>query len=133
MALFDWEPKYSVYIDEFDKHHQKLLEQLRNLHQSMLNGQGKQVIGDILDELKKYTQYHFNAEEEKMDELNYPNKEEHKAKHKELISQLDEIIDGYKSGSHQITSDTYQFLNNWLTKHIMGEDKKYIPFFKDKL
>lgn len=133
MALFDWEPKYSVFIDEFDNHHKKLLALLRKLHQSMLDGQGRIVLGDILDELKNYTIYHFSAEEQKMEQFNYDRTEEHKKRHQVLIEQLNDLIDGYKNNEQQITTESYRFLNKWLTSHIMTEDKKYTMFFKDKL
>ena len=133
MALFDWEPRYSVFIDEFDNHHKKLLELLQKLHHSMLEGQGKQIIGSILDELKEYTVYHFTAEEEEMKKHNYERFDIHKAKHAELIKQLNELIDEYKLNNQKITTETYRFLNKWLTSHIIGEDKQYTSFFKDKL
>ncbi|HKK59858.1 MAG TPA: bacteriohemerythrin [Salinivirga sp.] len=132
MALFEWEPRYSVHIDEFDEHHQQLLALLRKLHQSMLDGQGKQVVGSILDDLKSYTQYHFRAEEEKMELHGYPKIAEHKNQHKKLIDQLEDLIKDYKADKRQITTDTYRFLNNWLTNHIMSADKQYTAFFKAK-
>mgnify|MGYP001336776803 CR=1 FL=1 len=132
MALFEWEPRYSVHISEFDNDHKKLIELLQKLHQNMLDGQGKNIVGGILDELKEYTVYHFGAEEKLMEEYNYPLFEEHKAKHIELIAQLDELIESYKKGESQISTETYRFLNKWLTNHIMNADKKYTAFFKDK-
>lgn len=132
MALFEWNPRYSVHIDEFDNHHKKLLELLRNMHQSMLDGRGRHVVGDILNELKSYTEYHFSAEEQKMEQFQYPKTEEHKKRHQKLISQLNELIDEYKNNEKQITNDTYLFLNQWLTNHIMKDDKQYTNFFKEK-
>jgi hemerythrin-like metal-binding protein len=132
MALFEWEPRYSVHVTEFDNHHKKLIELLQKLHQSMLDGQGKSIVGGILDELKEYTVYHFSAEESLMEKHKYPEYEAHKAKHKELIQQLNELIASYKTGKSQITTETYKFLNKWLTNHIMNADKRYTSFFKDK-
>ncbi len=132
MGLFDWEPRYSVHIEKFDEHHKVLLDLLKKLHQSMLDGQGSAVIGAVLDELKSYTQYHFKAEEEQMEKHDYPTTAEHKAQHEKLISQLNDLIDGYKNKNAQITTDTYRFLNKWLTNHIMQTDKKYTTFFKEK-
>jgi hemerythrin len=132
MALFEWEPRYSVHIDEFDGHHKRLIELLQKLHQSMLDGQGKNIVGGILDDLKEYTEYHFSAEEKLMQEHNYPEYDQHKAMHVELIQQLNELIDNYKKGNSQISTETYRFLNKWLTNHIMNADKKYTSFFKEK-
>jgi hemerythrin len=132
MALFEWEARYSVHIDEFDNHHKKLIQLLQKLHQSMLDGQGKVIVGEILDELREYTVYHFNAEEQQMEKHNYPEYEAHKAQHKELIKQLEDLINSFKAGESGITTDTYRFLNKWLTNHIMNADKKYTTFFKEK-
>lgn len=133
MAIFDWEPRYSVYIDKFDKHHKKLLELLSQLHRSMLEGEGKKIIGSILNELKAYTIYHFNAEEAEMEKHGYERYEIHKAKHKELIDQLSTLIENHKKNDKKTTTETYQFLNKWLTSHIIGEDKQYTSFFKGKI
>lgn len=132
MALFEWEPRYSVHIEEFDRHHQELLGLLRKLHQSMLDGQGKIIVGSILDELKTYTKYHFEAEEEKMKLHGYPKTEEHINQHVQLIKQLDDLIEDYKASKRAITSDTYRFLNKWLTSHILHADKEYTGFFRSK-
>lgn len=132
MALFEWEPRYSVYINEFDNHHKKLLELLQKLHQSMLDGQGKIIVGEILDELKEYTVYHFNAEEQQMEKYGYPEFEAHKAQHNNLIEQLEDLIKSFKEGKSTITTDTYRFLNKWLTNHILSGDKQYTSFFKEK-
>ena len=38
----------------------------------------------------------------------------------------------YHQGKVNITLDTMKFLEDWVTKHIMGTDKKYGPFLNSK-
>jgi hemerythrin len=131
MQLIEWDDSlYSVSIDEFDNHHKKLVGFINKLHQAMLNGQGKKVLQDILNELQEYTNYHFAAEEKQMQECNYPEYPEHKTQHEDLTQQLSDIIQNYHWGKREISIDTLKFLKEWLFRHIQVSDKKYTPYMK---
>ncbi|MFO8068021.1 MAG: bacteriohemerythrin [Bacteroidales bacterium] len=129
MALFNWNQSYSVEIDKFDNHHKKIIDLINNLHESMMQGKGKELLGGILNELKDYTQYHFREEELDMAKYGYLEYFDHKQKHKDLIKQLDELIEKNKTGSKEITIETFNFIKKWLTDHIKGVDKRYSSFF----
>ena len=131
MGIFSWDPIYSVQVPEFDKHHQKLLEIMQKLHDSMMQGKAKEIIGAIFKELSDYVGYHFQAEERKMRMYKYPETEEHFKAHERFKEQLNGLISQYKSGNLQVTSDTYSLLKSWLINHIQHEDKKYSAFFKE--
>jgi hemerythrin len=133
MALFNWnETLYSVEIESFDNDHKKLIDLINNLHEAMSQGKGKIVLGKILIELREYTKYHFKAEELAMAKYGYLEFFDHKQQHKELIIQLEELIEKHKSDSKEITIETFNFLKNWLTNHIKVTDKRYTAFFKKR-
>ncbi len=131
MELIEWDNTlYSVQIEEFDNHHKKIVNLINKLHKAMLKGEGKQVLGAIFLELKNYTQYHFNAEEQKMIGANYPDFAKHKNEHKELLLQLSKHIQDYEWNKREVTIDTLRFLKEWLFNHIQISDKKYSSFLK---
>jgi hemerythrin len=78
MALVEWKQEYSVGIVQIDEQHKKLAGLINIMHDSIKSGHGKEAIGDVLNELIAYTQYHFSTEEKYFDMYAYPDSEEHK-------------------------------------------------------
>jgi len=132
MPLLNWEESYSVNVSEFNDQHKKLIDLINKLFDAMKAGKGKDVMGDIFSELIDYTVVHFQAEELLMHKYNYPDMNSHIAEHNDLTRQAKELEAKFKSGASFVTIDVLNFLKDWLTKHIVGSDKKYGPFFNSK-
>jgi len=125
MKAFKWCEDLSVGIDEIDQDHRRLITCLDNLFTACSAGQGPVVLKDILACLMQYTREHFSHEEDVMRRVGYPGLDEHREMHIELVSELDDIIDEFTiSNSHELSNKTLQFLEDWLTHHILIEDKK---------
>ena len=132
MASLSWNDNYSVNIREIDDQHKRLLALVGNLHTAMLQGQGKQALGKILDGVVAYAASHFAAEERLMKAHGYPEFDEHRQIHARMTQKVLDIQKQYHQGQVNITLDTMKFLEDWVTKHIMGTDKKYGPFLNSK-
>ncbi|MFA6584197.1 MAG: bacteriohemerythrin [Elusimicrobiaceae bacterium] len=132
MALFNWDTSMSVGVNKFDEHHKKLVDMVNKLHDAMSSGKGNEVIGPILTELVRYTQYHFAEEEKLMTLHQYPDLAKHKAEHVALTKKALELMEQQKKGSIVVTVPVMFFLRDWLTTHIKGTDKKYGPFLNQK-
>lgn len=132
MSFFVWTESMSVGVEEFNNHHKKLIELINKLFDAMSEGQGKAVIGDILQELLKYTEYHFSAEEAKMKELGYPAYPGHQAEHQKFVEEATRLYRKYQGGDLFLSVDTLNFLKDWLNKHILQTDMAYKPFFTNK-
>lgn len=129
MKAMKWGDELSVGIEEIDDDHRKLVKCLDDLFTACFAGQGPQVLAGILLRLHQYTREHFVHEEDVMRQIGYPGLEEHRALHAELVSELDDIIEQHKmGGSHDLSNQTLQFLEDWLTHHILIEDKKIGKF-----
>ncbi|MGA2457536.1 MAG: hemerythrin domain-containing protein [Terriglobales bacterium] len=63
MALVTWDTSYSVSVKSCDAEHQKLFDLINQLHEAMRLGQGRAIVGPVVQELENYTQTHFRAEE----------------------------------------------------------------------
>jgi hemerythrin len=131
MSLLEWNNAlYSVSFERFDRDHKKILRFINELHEAMLKGQGKETLSQILKELLHYTQYHFAAEERVMANNGYPELEEHRQSHQNLIEQLEELIKDFKLGKMEVSIETSRFLKEWLFNHIQVADRKYVPWLK---
>ncbi|MEW6263187.1 MAG: bacteriohemerythrin [Thermodesulfobacteriota bacterium] len=132
MALIDWSGNLSVKVAEIDQQHQKLVAMINEIHEAMKQGRGKNVLGPIINELVNYTKTHFTTEEKYFDQFKYPQADIHKAKHKEFVKKVSEFKAGFDKGSLSLTVEVMNFLKDWLSGHIAGDDKKYGPFFNEK-
>ena len=126
MALFNWNDSYSVNIKEIDSQHKILIGLINELHDGMKVGKGKDILKKILDELVKYTVFHFDHEEKLFISYNYPESFLHKRAHSDLIQQVTSLKEKYDNGKTVLSMDVMNFLKDWLGSHILGTDKKYL-------
>jgi hemerythrin len=133
MALIEWSNAlYSVKVDEFDNDHKKLMQLINDLHEAMLRGKGRDKLSLILKDLYIYTENHFIAEEKQMAAAGYPEMEEHKKEHRNLIEKLDQLNRDYEAGKREVSIETFKFLKEWLFNHIQVVDRKYTPWLIKK-
>jgi hemerythrin len=128
-----WNQKLSVGVQVMDDDHKRLVGMLNQLFDAMQAGQGKEVLGCILDDLVDYTKRHFAREEAFFAKTGYPDAEAHHKEHADLTAQVLEVQQKYNSGNDCMLSlELMRFLKNWLTNHIQGADQKYGPYLNSK-
>lgn len=132
MALMEWDNSLSVGVAQFDGEHMQLVAMLNSLHDAMKQGKGKERILPLLEELMKYTEKHFANEEKAMLQHKYPNYEIHKKEHAELVKAVKEFQQQLQEGKNVLTNQIFQFLKDWVIKHIGAMDKQYSIFFVEK-
>jgi hemerythrin len=132
MALITWNNDLSVGVQEFDGQHQKLISMINDMYDAMKAARGQEVIGTILPKLVEYTKTHFANEEAQMQKHAYPGYLSHKAEHDALTRQVTEYANRLKEGKGTASVELMGFLKDWLTKHIVGIDKKYGPHLNSK-
>jgi hemerythrin len=125
MAFYDWQESFSVGIKEMDDQHKKLIAIINHLHEAMISGQGKSEIGKIIEEMLEYTKFHFTAEEALMTEYKYPGLPVQKNEHSAFIKKTQAFQSDLESGKLALSLEVSTFLKDWLTNHIMINDKKY--------
>jgi hemerythrin-like metal-binding protein len=121
MPLINWTNQLSIGIAAVDSQHQRLVELVNSLFDSLSAGNASTVMPEIKQELIKYTKIHFRFEEELMQRNGYPKIDEHKAEHNKLVSEVEIMEKKFKSGN----SELVKFLKQWLVEHIKLADKEY--------
>ncbi len=124
MALVTWSSMLSTGVQQIDDQHKKLIEIVNRLNDAMHAGQGKEALGKVLNELVSYTVYHFGTEEKLMTEHRYADMTAHQAEHKKLVQDVSAFKTKFEAGNAMISTELMNFLRDWLSKHIMGTDKK---------
>lgn len=120
-----WSDELTVEITGIDSDHKHLVQHLDTLFSACQAEQGADVMKKHLLALQRDTREHFAHEEDFMSANSYPQLHEHRAKHAELISELDDLLDEFDfSPAAELTQKTLGFLQQWLLQHILVEDKK---------
>ena len=126
-VLFPWSDAYSLQIGIIDSQHKVLIDLINDLYRAMMAGSGKEQLGTTLAGLIKYTKSHFKAEEGILLSNQYPDFSNHKAEHERFIQTIQEFQGRFERNEAALTIEVMDFLKEWLRKHIMGVDKKYVP------
>lgn len=132
MAYIQWDQKLSVGIAQIDMQHKKLVSMINEMYQAMSEGKGNDVMGKVLNDLVTYTRTHFATEEKLMQSNAYPDFAAHKAVHDKLTAQVGQMQTDFQAGKVALSTKVTSFLKDWLVKHIMGTDQKYVPFLHGK-
>ena len=130
MAIITWSDSYSVNSAPIDSQHKKLFALINDLHDAMLKGKGKDILGPTLDALMDYSREHFVAEEQMLEKLKYPELAVQKAEHAIFIKKISELQTLQKTGKLVLTMPVMEFLTSWMSNHILKNDKKYSTYIR---
>jgi methyl-accepting chemotaxis protein len=129
-TLIKWGPQYMLGIDEVDNQHKRLADLINKLHSVMKERKSNSETGKILNELVEYAKVHFNDEENLQKQANYPDYENHKQTHVNLVEKIVHFQKEFHQGNTMLSMEIMNFLKDWLINHILGIDKKYVPYMK---
>lgn len=132
MAIFEWKDSYATGIAKIDTQHRKLVDYLNELYDAMKAGQGRDALARVFQGLLDYTKTHFAAEEGLMKLYGYPDYAAHRDVHAKMAAHVQELHRQFQAGVIASPIQITNFLKDWLGKHILGTDHKYVPFFKSK-
>ena len=125
--MYEMKEEYKIGIELIDDQHKKLFE-LADKAYMLLKDEfvfdKYDKIVRILEELKDYTIFHFKSEEEYMESINYKRIFTQKIEHEKFIKVLDGIdLRHLDQNQDESLVKMLNFLNEWLTEHILGNDK----------
>lgn len=124
MKDLTWNNMLSVQVDEIDEDHRRLVDLFNMFNHAVAEGEASNYIEAVLEELISCTVWHFRHEERLMLKYNYQDFAEHKAEHQELIESARELQQKLLQGGNLPTNDDIEFLEHWLTGHILTADMK---------
>ena len=75
-----------------------------------------------ITDLVTYAQVHFDFEESLMDHYELTKADQHKARHKELLTTVSTFVASFETGKAKITPELITYLRTWLKEHILNND-----------
>jgi hemerythrin len=125
MEIPEWRDEYSVGISEIDAQHKHLFGLAAALADSMRKAAGQTDLNAVLDELVCYADEHFAFEEIIMEKIDYEHLMYHQKMHEFMRTRIALLKAQLNEGL--LTEDELaEFMETWLTEHIIMEDMRYI-------
>ncbi|MDR3177592.1 MAG: bacteriohemerythrin [Campylobacteraceae bacterium] len=128
MAYWDWDRSYELGIDIIDKQHQRIVQYINDL-QNTLKTRDREKIADTIANIADYTVSHFAHEELLMEKAGCASLEIHKKIHESFMQTVERYQNSFKQG-YDIAGQLMAELQIWLTYHILNEDKSYAQSIK---
>ena len=122
-----WDNALSVDVDEIDDDHRRLVDLFNMLNHAVVEGEPENYINAVFEELLGCTIWHFRHEERLMVKYGYDGYEEHRDEHNKLIETA-QALQG-----KAVSTDEIEFLEKWLTGHILGADMELGAYLGERI
>lgn len=125
----EWTDALRTGIDEIDRQHRILINTLNEANAKLAEDLDVAVAEQITKDLLSYAIYHFETEEDLMQDHGYDTAspqeaEAHQRQHREFSKEVIAVREGLKQGKQIVREELLAFLNGWLINHILNTDMK---------
>lgn len=126
-----WTPAMSVESTVLDDHHRIIVDCLNTLHPMIGQPDRATDLPAVVDRLEHFVLVHFSEEESLMIKAGYPDWRAHKELHDRMYEVVYSLKSDIQRGKMVDAAQLFDLVNGWLVQHILGEDRKYVPYLKD--
>ncbi|MGL4991497.1 MAG: bacteriohemerythrin [Sarcina sp.] len=124
--MFEMKEAYKTGIKFIDEQHEEIFKITSKAYYLLKNDftidKFDQIIL-IVNELKEYTRFHFEAEEEYMKEIGHKKYFSQKIEHEKFMGKLNELdIKKIDDTQDESLEEILKFLGDWLIHHILEKD-----------
>ena len=128
-----WEKTWETGIKTIDDQHKHFVGIINKTYALNQDKKSKKKLGLIMADLMEYAKIHFLTEENYFEDTDYPEAEEHKKKHQELLAKATGFVNKFekKEDVSKILDDFLNFLKDWLYNHLIEVDHKYIKWLTE--
>lgn len=128
--IIPWDSSYEIGHELIDSQHRIFLMLLNKLSKTIARGVSKEHMFRVLNELKKYAEFHFISEENEMYECHYPGIKHHQHIHSEILFEFT-VLSERVSQDRAKPDEVVAFLKSWLFNHILHEDIHISQYIRD--
>lgn len=129
----EWQECLSVGVEEIDQQHKLLIDKYNAFFTAYYEGRGNEEIVLLLRFLAEYVAIHFADEERLQLRIGFPDYQNHRKQHQELIrkvAELKERIENEGTDPSLIPS-VGLLMTGWLINHISVMDRAIGRFMKE--
>ena len=131
--IISWTSRYATGIKVIDNQHRELVKLINQLHQACLLGEegARPVYKEAMHKMVEYVRFHFTAELEILAQIKYPDYNDHKKQHDNLIRDILVAAKESKEGKKFVPNHFVRTLMDWVFGHIAIYDKRYSEYVTD--
>lgn len=121
--MIKFKDNYKTGISVIDAQHEELFS-IVNRFEAALIEKNIFLLNSLLEDLIKYTKYHFITEEVFLADIDYDRLERHKMLHRNMQAEALEFKNRLESSDNPLPVflDLFDILKNWLIDHVLNED-----------
>lgn len=132
MLTMTWDPSFVTGIKTIDQQHRQLFQVIAELHQELHGPHNLHAMREVVKGLAHYIRTHFTYEEGLMAEHGFPDLAPHQAQHVHFVRKVEEFERMLQEKDPQVDREISAFLRQWLSEHILGTDKHYVTYLKER-
>jgi methyl-accepting chemotaxis protein len=126
-----WDQSFDVVDETMNEQHQVLFRLINDLN-GAIETNNKREIFAIVEELVRYTEYHFTEEERLLKKIKSPDLASQQTTHRQFVAKIKDVKNQLMRNSQLNVNEIVTFLIDWLKKHIQGMDVQYGKFIKSR-
>jgi len=132
MKILKWQNEYSVGVKEIDDQHRSLLDTINSLLEEQSVKYEESKFSPTLFTLIHYAYTHFATEERYLLQAHFPDLNNHILEHIDFIMKTLGLALKVENSNDESRLKLLQYLTEWYSSHVLGTDRKFIPFLISK-
>jgi len=132
--IVNWSDKYATGIELIDSQHHQLVDLTNELYRACLSGGNERlaVFKDAMSRMVEYVRFHFTAELKLLEAIKYPDYNNHKKMHNDLVEEILAAANTYDDGKKFVPNKFVRTLKDWVFGHIAVYDKIYAAYVAEQ-
>lgn len=126
----EWDPKYSVDVEEIDIHQKKMFEMFNELIDMKKKKADPKDYVNMITDINDYSKIYFSKEEKILKKKKYPDYETHAKAHRQFIRSSISLRRELAEDMDNLNLEAILELRDLLITHIEKSDSLYVPFLR---
>lgn len=127
-----WRRKWESGNEEIDSQHKELIAIGNRLLQLAENPEQLQELQTELDHLLRHTAFHFAQEDKILAQTAFPDLQNHRKEHADLLHKALELKKAYDQGEVQAVAFFSFLVDDVILDHLLEKDVTYYPYMRKK-
>lgn len=130
ITKIEWDPKYSVDIEELDNFQKKMFDMFNELIDMKNTNADAKAYTVLFSDINDYGKLYFSREEKILKKRGYPDFDSHAKAHRQFIRSSISLRREIAEDINNLTIEAILELRDWFIHHIETTDSLYIPFLR---